>query len=309
MDTDKLKSLQSQMRIEPEPLSTALEESIRSCTKNLEREGAILGISGGVDSAVTAALCARAVGSEKTLALIMPDRDSKKEHINDAIDLANKLKIRTKIVKLSPLLKKLGVYKLFFLNKLPLPGKLKSTLALKAHSYFESKRGETPFSASLLGISDTEFDSYLKSSNAYYRIKHRLRMALLYLYGELDNRLIVGAANKSEYSIGFFVKYGCDHAVDVMPLLGLYKTQVFELARYLGIPSKIIGQPPSPDIVPGITDEKAIGLPYEKLDLILLALEKGWQPREVSEVLKIEEETVLYVRSLIKKSEHMRRIY
>jgi NAD+ synthase len=136
-----------------------------------------------------------------------------------------------------------------------------------------------------------------------------MRMVLLYLYGEIENRLVVGAANKSEYLIGYFVKHGCDDATDIMPLLNLYKTQVRDLARFLNIPSRIIEKPPSPDIVPGIVDEDVIGIPYEKLDLILLALEKGWEGVEIAKALDIEEERVVFVKNLAKKSEHMRKIY
>jgi NAD+ synthase len=121
--------------------------------------------------------------------------------------------------------------------------------------------------------------------------------------------LVAGAANKSEYQIGYFVKHGCDDATDIMPLLNLYKTQVRELARYLDIPSRIIEKPPSPDILPGIIDEEAIGIPYEKLDLILLALDKGWEIVEIAQALEIEEKEVRDVKNLIQKSEHMRKLY
>jgi NAD+ synthase len=134
-------------------------------------------------------------------------------------------------------------------------------------------------------------------------------MVLVYLYGELENKLVAGAANKSEYQIGYFVKHGCDDATDIMPLLNLYKTQVRELARYLSIPSRIIEKPPSPDILPGIIDEEAIGISYEKLDLILLAFEKGWGSAEIAQVLEIEEKKVRDVKDLTQKSEHMRKLY
>ena len=134
-------------------------------------------------------------------------------------------------------------------------------------------------------------------------------MMLIYFYAELENKLVVGATNRSEHEIGFFVKHGCDDAADVMPLLNLYKTQVRELARYLNIPLGIIEKLPSPDIIPGITDEQAIGIPYEKLDSILLALEKGWENFEIAKVLEVEEKRVVYVKNLVKRSEHMRKLY
>jgi len=305
----KIDSLKSQMTIEPERLSLSLERFIREHVGKLEREGAILGLSGGVDSAVVATLCKRAIGAENTLALIMPDKDSKKEHIRDALSFAQQLNIRTKLIDLSPYLKRLGTYDLFTLNKLPLPPKLRGILTKRAYQFYHRKTGESAFSASLLGFKDKEFGSYLRRSNAYYRIKHRLRMVMLYLYADLENKLVVGAANKTEYRIGFFVKHGCDDAADIMPILNLYKTQVRQLARFLDIPSGIIEKPPSPDIIPGIIDEEAIGIPYEKLDLILLALENGWEKSDIAKFLEVNAEEVAYVNSLAEKSEHMRKLY
>jgi len=308
MSTDAgLRSLKDKMKIEPAKLSSSLEDFIRGYTERLEREGAILGLSGGLDSAVVAALCKKALGQEKTLALIMPEKDSKKEHIEDALGFARKLGIQAKLIDITPYLKRLGVYRLFPLNKFPLTKQTKETLVKKAYGFYERRAGESPFSAALLGFKGKP--SFLKKANAYYRIKHRLRMMLLYLYAELENRLVIGAANKSESRIGFFVKHGCDDAADVMPLLSLYKTQVRELARYLGIPLKIIEKAPSPDIIPGISDEQAVGISYEVLDLTLLALELGWKGSEIASTLGIEEKDVSYVRGMIQRSEHMRETY
>ena len=307
--TGKIDELKSQMRIDPERLSLSVECFIREHVEKLEREGTILGLSGGVDSAVVAALCERAVGVKNTLALIMPDKDSTEEHVNDALSFARQLGIETRLIDITAYLKQLGTYELFVLNKLPLPAKLRGILTKKAYGFYHRKTGETPFSSSILGFKGKEFGSYLRKSNAYYRIKHRLRMLILYLHAELENKLVVGAANKTEYKIGFFVKHGCDDAVDVMPILNLYKTQVRELARFLDIPSKIIEKAPSPDIIPGIIDEEAIGITYEKLDLILLALKKEWQKVEIAKILEVEEKEVAHVMNLVQKSEHMRKLY
>jgi NAD+ synthase len=87
------------------------------------------------------------------------------------------------------------------------------------------------------------------------------------------------------------------------------KTQVRDLARYPNIPSRIIERPPSPDILPGVIDKEAIGIPYEKLDLILLALEKGWEAGEMTNILGMEEKKIIDVENLMQKSEHMRKLY
>jgi len=305
-----LGKLKVKMKINPEKVALSLGNFIREYSEKLEREGVILGLSGGIDSAVIAALCVRALGPKKIFALIMPEKDSKKEHAKDALNFARELNIEAKLIDITPYLEELGVYKLFPMDKLLSLGKLKGTLIRKAYRFYERKTGKIPFLEGLSGFKDKEYSSYLAKGNAYYRVKHRLRMILLYLYAELENRLVVGAANKSEYKIGYFVKHGCDDATDIMPLLNLYKTQVRELSRYLNIPARIIEKPPSPDVMPGLTnDEEVIGISYEKLDLILLALENEWKLSDIVKTLGVERDEVIYIKNLIQKSEHMRKIY
>ncbi|TFG92481.1 MAG: NAD(+) synthase, partial [Candidatus Atribacteria bacterium] len=99
-----LEKLKAKMKIEPEKAALSLENFIREYNGKLEREGAILGLSGGIDSAVIAALCVRALGPKKTLVLIMPEKDSKKEHIQDALHFSRKLNIETKLIDMTPYL-------------------------------------------------------------------------------------------------------------------------------------------------------------------------------------------------------------
>ncbi len=305
-----MEKLKIGMKIEPEKVALSLENFIREYTDKLEREGVILGLSGGIDSAVIAALCVRALGPEKTFSLIMPEKDSKKEHIQDALNFAGELNIKAKLIDITPYLEEIGVYKLFPLDKILFSGRLKGILVRKAYDFYEGKTGKIPFLESLSGFKDKEFNSFLAKGNAYYRAKHRLRMLLLYLYGELENRLVVGAANKSEHKIGYFVKHGCDDAADIMPLLNLYKTQVRELARYLNVPTGIIEKPPSPDVMPGIaSDKEVMKISYEKMDLILFALEKDWKLLDIAKALQTEEDEIIYIKNLMQKSGHMRKIF
>src|SRR4030042_6141674 len=140
----ELKELELQMKIDPEQLTLSLECFIRSQINKLERDGIILGLSGGIDSAVVAVLCQRAIGSEKILALIMPDKDSNQEHMKDALNYAKALNIETKYIDLSPHLKKLGVYQLFILTKFPLIRRTRITLTKWAYGFYQKKTGETP---------------------------------------------------------------------------------------------------------------------------------------------------------------------
>ena len=298
-----------EMAIEPEKLCHHLEAFISDKMEALDRDGVILGLSGGIDSAVVAVLCRRAVGAERTGVLLMPEKDSEAHHLNDALALARHLNIEARLIDMTRLLKELGVYDLVPLSKIPFARRVRGFLNKMGYRIFEQRMGETIFSASLSGIRSEKYETVLKKRNAYYRIKHRLRMALLYLHGERENRLVVGAANKTESVIGYFVKHGCDDAADIMPLITLYKTQVRELARYLQIPPNIIAKPPSPDIIPGIDDEDAIGLSYDMLDLILLGFENESSAADIAGVLKIGTEKVDGVKRLMERSAHMRMIY
>ncbi|MGQ9707046.1 MAG: NAD(+) synthase [bacterium] len=304
-----LDKLKSDIILDVEEVSTNLQKFIKNHVKKLDREGVILGLSGGIDSAVVASLCHRVVSPENMLALIMPERDTKRENVSDALNFAKSLGIKTKLIDISPHLEKLEIYQLIPLGRFSLFKKMSEGIIKGLYKSYEKKTRRTPFSESILGFKGRDFSEQLKRFSAYYRAKHRLRMLILYLYAELENCLVVGCANKTEYMIGFFVKHGCDDCADIMPLLGLYKTQVIELARYLYVPSNIIDKPPSPDIIPGITDELAIGMTYEKLDLILVAIESGFNNLEIENIVNVGRDKIKYVRKLIRDSDHMRNLY
>ena len=130
-------------------------------------------------------------------------------------------------------------------------------------------------------------------------------MVILYSYAERGNLLVAGTANKTEFLTGFFVKYG-DSAADIMPLLPFYKTQVRQLAEFLHIPERVLSKAPSPDLIPGITDEFAMGISYEKLDLILLGLDMSMEMKDIAAGAGVKQETIEYVKELVGRSEHMR---
>ena len=188
-------------------------------------KGVVFGLSGGIDSAVTAALSIR-IFPQNALAIIIPCH-SLEADTNDALDLINKFNISYKIIDLSK------VYDSFIY---------------------------------LLNDKEKEKEGSFKLAEA--NVKPRLRMITLYYFANKLNYLVVGTGNKSELRIGYYTKYG-DGGADILPLGNLLKSQVKELAEYLGIPKKIINKPPSAGLWEGQTDEEEIGISYDQLDKYL----------------------------------------
>lgn len=272
----------------------------------LRRDGVILGVSGGIDSAVVAMLAVRALGADKVLALLLPERDSSPDSEGDALPLIEQLGIRYKKVELTPMLSALGIYKSVPLQFL-MSRKIKKAVVRQQHERYVKYLGERPFLAGLLGTQGMSHRQTLDAGHAYARAKHRMRMVTLYYYAELENHLVLGTTNKSEAMTGFVVKWG-DNVADVEPILPLYKTQVCQLASYLGVPQPIIVKPPSPDLMPGITDEFALGITYEVLDQVLWGLEQGLASEAIAGDLGIETSQVEYVGELVRRSAHMREM-
>ncbi|WP_258083353.1 NAD+ synthase [Thermococcus thermotolerans] len=136
----------------------------------------------------------------------------------------------------------------------------------------------------------------------------RTRMVLLYAHANAMNRLVLGTSNRSEVLTGYFTKWG-DGASDYAPLINLYKTEVWEIAKLLGVPERIIKKKPTAGLWEGQTDEDELGISYRLLDEILWRMvDLGKEKAEIAEELKIPLERVEYVERLIKGSEHKRRL-
>lgn len=187
-------------------------------------KGCVLGLSGGIDSAVVAALAQKAYPQD-TLAVILPV-ESSSEDVEDAWLVARHLGLRAVEINLD------SVY----------------------HSFLAALNTRNPAGDDL----------------AAANIKPRLRMAALYHLAAKSNCLVVGTGNKSEIITGFFTKYG-DGGVDLEPIGGLVKHQVWELARFLQLPAKIIAKKPSAGLMPGQTDEDELGFTYKQLDEYILS--------------------------------------
>lgn len=289
-------------------LELDLEESrkniidfIRKYAADLNKQGAVVGLSGGIDSALVLKLCIEALGYKNVIAVMLPERDSSDQNTLDAKKFARQLGVRIIYKKITNILSLIGIYRLY-----PPTFLIKRSLIEK---YVYQKRKDLSlrlqkdiFLANLEGSSDKE----LSKAIAFYRIKHRLRSMVLFYYSELNNYLLVGCANKSEWLTGFFVKYG-DSIADIMPIISLYKTQVFSLSKYLKLPDYILEKAPSPDLLPGLVDEEALGISYKKLDLILSCFEKGYPADKIIQLSGATDEEIKKVSLYMKKSEYLRK--
>ncbi|TYB32832.1 MAG: NAD(+) synthase [Flexistipes sinusarabici] len=238
---------------------------IKTCVEKYEYEGAVIGISGGLDSAVTAKLAVDVLGKTRVLGLLMPERDSASETLNDAEMVCDFLDINRIVKPVTKGLKAIGVYGLEPSTRF-VPRKIQELYVKKR---IESTEGDV-----YLKDLKNEGDDDFRKGLAYYRAKHRMRMVCLYLEAEQHNYAVLGAANRTEYETGFFVKWGDDFS-DIEPILHLYKKQVYELAEQIGIPEKIRSKPPSPDLIPGVTGEQMLKMSYDELDSILSAIDRG----------------------------------
>ncbi|MBC7319523.1 NAD(+) synthase [bacterium] len=250
---------------------------LRGKLKEEKKDGFILGLSGGIDSAVVAYLLEEAVGEDKVLALIMPELDSDPSSKKDALLVAKTLGIRYRVIPITETLRSIGAYRevplwLFLFRA------LRVRIVRSMYEQYAQILGKPLFFALKDRIPPNLY--WFNRSKAYYGIKHRIRMALLYFYGEKENYLVAGCTNLTERLIGFYVRYG-DDASDIAPISHLYKTEVIELARYLGVPKKIIEKEPTPDLIPGITDEKSFGMSYKDVDFLLENFERGKGPEEI----------------------------
>lgn len=279
-----------------------LQQFIQTEVQKQHKDGVIIGISGGVDSAVCAYLSIGALGKDRVLGIILPERDTDHQSVKDAILVCNALGIEYKKVNMTAILAEIGIYRLVPFGWL-IPFAFKAKYARERFLRLQEVKQNQAYNQNLLGFKETE----LRKATAYYRTKNRLRLLYLYYYAELKNLLVVGTCNRTEYRIGFFVKYG-DGAADIMPLLNLYKTQVWELAKSLGVPTEIIQKTPTPDLIPGLTDEEIIGLRYSELDSILIGIDSGLKIEEIAKTTGIALAKVQYVQKLIEDSQVFRQI-
>ena len=267
----------------------------------LQRKGGIVGISGGIDSSVSLALAVKAFGKENVLGVMLPEKDSSSDSEMLARKLADKFGVRTLVENISGALEGFGCYRrrdeamqrVFAEYD---PAKYKSKIEIRQNILKQNM----PAIFSLTIIDEKgNVKSKMLPMKEYLQIvaasnfKQRSRMSMLYYHAEAQHYAVIGTPNKHEVEQGFFVKYG-DGGADVMPIGNLYKTQVYELASYLGVPQEIIDRTPTTDTYTAeqTQEEFFYQLPFEMMDLLWYAWENGYEPAEVGPALEISEKEV-----------------
>lgn len=270
--------------------------SIKKEFSERQKKGAVIGLSGGIDSSLVAILAVKALGKEKVIGMILPDKYSDKKDKENALYLSKWLGIKIYVKEISKVVETTGGYK-------HLPSQLiKNKFFQKGFKLYSKLNKGSLFLDSFKG-----FRSKLKRQfYAYSCIKNRTRMILLYHYADLNNLLVLGTTNKTEDILGYFVKYG-DECGDIKPIAHLFKTQVYELAKVLEAPHSIITRPPSPGSFKWITDKDFLGLDYTKLDRIIKAIEEGFSDSQITKRLKIQKKSISKVREIMKLSVSKKR--
>ncbi len=265
----------------------------------LRRRGVVVGLSGGVDSSVVAALCTRALGADCVLGLLMPEQDSDPESLSLGRLVAGRLGIEALVEDIAPILEGAGCYrrrdefirrvfpeygpgykcKLVLPNVLQGPGYNLSWLVVESAAGVQ-QRARPPLEA-YLGI--------VAASN----MKQRTRKQLQYYHADRLNYAVAGTPNRLEYDQGFFVKNG-DGSADLKPIAHLYKSQVYQLAESLGVPEEVRLRTPTTDTysLQQTQEEFYFSLPYDKMDLCLFALNHGIPPAEAAGAAGLRPEQV-----------------
>jgi NAD+ synthase len=287
--TDKTSFSPDLLKIDCAAELDTISDAIRNALgKKLRKRGLVVGISGGIDSSVTAALCVRAVGKDKVIGLQMPERHSADDTLVLSELLADHLGIRKVPIDITPILEAVGYYdKYDEAVRTAVPGYGRDWKSKIVVSDIAEDRAYTLFSVVAAspegGVVKKRLDlgSYL-AIVASTNFKQRIRTMLEYYYADLTNYAVAGTPNRLEYDQGFFVKQG-DGAADIKPIAHLYKTQVYELARFLGLPEAIVDRPPTTDTysLPQSQDEFFFSVPYELMDLCLYGKNNGYSPEAV----------------------------
>lgn len=262
----------------------------RIVSRGLNRRGVVLGVSGGIDSAVCAALSAKAIGAQRVFALLMPEKDSTRDATRRGEELCRHFGIPYAVEDITASLEGAGCYQRqaeAIRRLIPAYGQGWRHKIVLSNAVME--RDSIPHFQLVAESPDGERITQRMPVDVYLQVvaatnfKQRIRKNLEYYHAERLNYAVAGTPNKLEYDLGFFVRGG-DGLADFKPIAHLYKSQVYALAKYLGVPESIRRQSPSTDTysLPQSQEEFYFILPYDKADLVLYGMEHACKPAEVA---------------------------
>jgi NAD+ synthase len=279
-----------------------ITQNIRELLRTkINRRGLVIGISGGVDSAVCAALCVKALGPRKVFGLLMPERDSAETSTSLGELVAQQLGIDYEIKNISSSLAAVGCYEWrdkAIKNLFPdYDGTWKNKIVIEG-----GVQGKINHFKLIVNDHQGKLHSAILPLNEYLTIvaatnyKQRIRKVTEYFHAERLNYAVIGTPNRLEYDQGFFVKGG-DGLADIKPIAHLYKTQVFELAKHLGLPDPICNAIPSTDTysLQQGQDEFYFALPYQQMDLALWSYNHGVAAEILAAELQLPADTINHV--------------
>lgn len=288
------------LTLDPEKETQKICSQIRELMgKQIKRRGLVVALSGGIDSSVSVALASKALGPDRVIALLMPERHSADDTLELSRSVAEAFGVRWYHEDISGVLQAVGFYQRYddavrqvipeygdgWSSKIVLPNVLDSK-GFNLFSIVAQRPDGTQVKARL------SLGAYLEVVAAT-NFKQRTRKMFEYYYADRFNYAVVGTPNRLEYDQGFFVKLG-DGAADIKPIAHLYKTQVYQMAAHLGVPEKIRMRPPTTDTysMPQGQDEFYFSLPHDKMDLCLYGKNNGYGPEEIADELALTPDQV-----------------
>jgi NAD+ synthase len=285
---------------EAERICAALRQQI---FEQLRRRGAVVALSGGIDSSVVGALCVKALGVGRVHGLLMPERDSAQETLGLSRSLVEHFGIEAEYEEITPILEATRCYERrdqAIRSVVPEYGEgykakivLPSAVAAAQYNIFSVVVRAPDGTETKARLTPTAYLGIVAATN----FKQRVRKMMEYYHADRLNYAVAGTPNRLEYDQGFFVKVG-DGAADVKPIAHLYKTQVYAMAEHLGVPESICRRPPTTDTYPLAQgqDEFYFSLPYPEMDLCLWAKNHQVPAAEVAPVvgLTVEDTEKVY---------------